>query len=88
MDKSRLRANADERIFLVLEFTHSPHKTAGYVGVMASIPGRESTLNKKWPAYAGVVSASQLVDLQAAVASLLDEAVVAWAGVQGVLPRA
>jgi hypothetical protein len=71
------------RKFLVLELVHESSRTDGCIAILATIPGRQGSLSRRYAAPYGVLDESQLEDLAAAVGKQVQDAVVTWAGIQG-----
>jgi hypothetical protein len=54
--------------------------------VIVSRPGRDGTFSRNWQNSAGQLSADQAEDLESHVMTTAHNALLAWHGIQGVLP--
>jgi hypothetical protein len=86
--KTRRDLSQPVSVVCVIEIYHNPDKVGGGVGYLLSLPSREDVTEKEWNAPLGILSPAQLQDLSANVAVVVEDAVVTWSGVQGVLPMA
>lgn len=74
-----------ERVFLVLELIQDIGPSP-CVAVVASLPGREGTLTKKWKTVQGLLNSRQVADLQGWIHTSVANSLLAWLGVQESLP--
>lgn len=70
-------------VILCLELWRDSHPE-GAVGLVASMPGREGTLQLRWSCPGGIPDAGQVADVTAKLSGMvIDAYLMAGAGVQG-----
>lgn len=69
-------------IVLVLELEQSLERHSGSYSVLVSRPGRDGTFSRTWSNPSGRLGASQAQDLTAWVAKTVENALVAFGGIQ------
>lgn len=74
-----------ERVFLVLELAYVPRGEASTLNVVASVPGRESTVVRSWPTPNGRLTAPQASDVTTVLANHGWDAIYAMLGTQQTL---
>ena len=71
---------------LVIEAIRCPGIETGCIYVQGTIPGREGHFSFTWKCRYGIPDDTQMDDVAAKVTQMVQQALIANAGVQGVMP--
>jgi hypothetical protein len=86
MRKTSSAPHDDGATFLVIELVHYPRGAKSGVELVISRPGRDGTFSRKWSCASGIPSNHQVDDLSAWAVKNVQNALVAWTGIQIGLP--
>jgi hypothetical protein len=75
-----------DRVFLVVELLETHVADKPVIECIVSLPGRDGVLRKTWNMRDGVFDRDQATDLLGWVDLTVSNGILAWTGVQGVLP--
>lgn len=88
MGKTTVPQRQSGRTIVVVEVAQLGHRGPEGYECVVSIAGHEGTVTKMWPSASSALTASQAEDLVIWVSGTVMGGLIAWGGVQGVLPMA